>query len=125
LYALRPFGARVPQNRSRATPFVRFCSTTFFCARKNASHFSLSGTKKRRIQPERYTFYQSVELVVNWFLNNLNNEYFKDKVVYLNADNTRSAFWIYFKNNFKKLGLKELIATHYDGSGLSCTPKPI
>ena len=26
-------------------------STTFFCARKNASHFSLSGAKKRRIQP--------------------------------------------------------------------------
>jgi hypothetical protein len=33
---------------------VRFFSATFFCARKNASHFSLSGTKKRRIQPERY-----------------------------------------------------------------------
>ena len=31
------------------TPFVGFCSATFFCARKNASHFSLSGTKKRRI----------------------------------------------------------------------------
>ena len=28
-------------------------STTFFCARKNATHFSLSGAKKRRIQPER------------------------------------------------------------------------
>ena len=34
---------------SAGTPFVGFCSTTFFCARKNASHFSLSGTKKRRI----------------------------------------------------------------------------
>jgi hypothetical protein len=30
-------------------------STTFFCARKNALHFSLSGAKKRRIQPKRYT----------------------------------------------------------------------
>jgi hypothetical protein len=29
-------------------------STTFFCARKNASHFFLSGAKKCRIQPERY-----------------------------------------------------------------------
>jgi len=48
-----PFG-RVPQNTSRAAPFVVFCYTTFFCARKNATHFSLSGTKKRRIQPERY-----------------------------------------------------------------------
>jgi hypothetical protein len=35
-------------------PFARFYSSTFFYARKNASHFSLSGVKKRRIQPERY-----------------------------------------------------------------------
>jgi hypothetical protein len=33
---------------------VVFCSATFFCARKNASHFSLSGAKKRRLQLERY-----------------------------------------------------------------------
>jgi len=33
---------------------VVFCSATFFCARKNASHFSLSGAKKRQLQPERY-----------------------------------------------------------------------
>jgi hypothetical protein len=37
-----------------------FFSATFFCARKNASHFSLSGAKKRRIQPERYVpFFQN------------------------------------------------------------------
>jgi len=34
---------------------VWFYSATFFCARKNASHFSLSGAKKRQLQPERYT----------------------------------------------------------------------
>jgi hypothetical protein len=28
--------------------FVGFAPATFFCARKNASHFSLSGAKKRR-----------------------------------------------------------------------------
>jgi len=33
---------------------VLFCSATFFCARKNASHFSLSGAKKRQLPPERY-----------------------------------------------------------------------
>jgi hypothetical protein len=33
---------------------VPFCSATFFCARKNAPHFSLSGAKKRRLPPERY-----------------------------------------------------------------------
>ena len=46
------FGLRkTPVGRalSAGTPFVGFCSATFFCARKNATHFSLSGTKKRRI----------------------------------------------------------------------------
>jgi hypothetical protein len=38
-------------------PFVVFCSATFFCARKNASHFFLSGAKKRQLQPERYAPY--------------------------------------------------------------------
>jgi hypothetical protein len=46
------------------TPFVLFCSATFFCARKNATHFSLSGAKKRHIPPERYT-----TLVLNGFEN--------------------------------------------------------
>jgi hypothetical protein len=46
--------ARATKNTSRALPFVVFFSATFFCARKNASHFSSSGTKKRRQQPERY-----------------------------------------------------------------------
>jgi hypothetical protein len=55
LYALR----RLRRLGLRKTPvgasaFVVFCSATFFCARKNAAHFSLSGAKKRHIQPERY-----------------------------------------------------------------------
>jgi hypothetical protein len=49
-----PSAARATKNRSRATPFVRFFSATFFCARKNAPHFSSSGAKKRQLQPERY-----------------------------------------------------------------------
>jgi hypothetical protein len=50
----RLMAARATKNRSRAAPFVRFFSATFFCARKNATHFSLSGAKKRHIQPKRY-----------------------------------------------------------------------
>jgi hypothetical protein len=46
---------RATKNRSRAAPFVRFFSATFFCTHKNVLHFSLSGAKKRRKQPERYT----------------------------------------------------------------------
>jgi hypothetical protein len=34
-------------------PSARFFSAKVFCARKNASHFSLSGTKNLLLQPER------------------------------------------------------------------------
>jgi hypothetical protein len=52
LRRLRRLGLR--KTAVGLTPFVRFFSATFFCARKNALHFSLSGAKKRHIQPERY-----------------------------------------------------------------------
>ena len=68
---------------------------------------------------ECYTFYQSVEFVVDWFLKNVDKNYFKNKVVYCNCDDVKSAFWIYFYNNFHKLGLKKLIASSFDGTGLS------
>lgn len=41
---------------------------------------------------------------------------FVGKVVYLNCDSRKSAFWEYFTTNFTTLGLKHLIATHYDQS---------
>ncbi len=42
-------------------------------------------------------------------------EHFKDKVVFLNCDDPEeSSFWEYFALNFKVLGLKKLIATHFD-----------
>ena len=37
----------------------------------------------------------------------------------MNCDDAgQSAFWIYFYNNFTKLGLKQIIATRFDGSKL-------
>lgn len=43
------------------------------------------------------------------------SEHFKDKVVLCNCDDpTWSAFWKYFHINFKILGLKKLIGTHYE-----------
>ena len=42
-------------------------------------------------------------------------DHFKDKVIFCNCDDpTSSAFWKYFHLNFEHLGLKKLIATHYD-----------
>jgi hypothetical protein len=56
LRRLRRLGLR--KTAVGLAPFVRFFSATFFCARKNASHFSLSGAKKHHIQPERYMQYR-------------------------------------------------------------------
>jgi len=42
-------------------------------------------------------------------------DHFKGKVVFCNCDDpTTSNFWRYFELNFEYLGLKKLIATHYD-----------
>lgn len=42
-------------------------------------------------------------------------EHFKDKIVFCNCDDPEySNFWEYFRLNFKHLGLKKLIATHYE-----------
>ena len=68
---------------------------------------------------ECHTFVQSVEFVVNWFLKHVDKNYFKNKVVYCNCDDTKSAFWIYFYNHFHELGLKKLIASSFDKTGLS------
>ena len=41
--------------------------------------------------------------------------HFKNKIVLCNCDDPAwSAFWKYFHLNFKELGLKKLISTHYD-----------
>ena len=41
--------------------------------------------------------------------------HFKNKIILCNCDDpTWSAFWKYFHLNFKELGLKKLISTHYD-----------
>lgn len=43
------------------------------------------------------------------------SEHFKDKIVLCNCDDpTWSAFWKYFHINFKILGLKKLIGTHFE-----------
>jgi len=57
LRRLRRLGLRkttVGRALGAGTPFVGFFSATFSCARENASHFLLSGAKKRRLPPERY-----------------------------------------------------------------------
>ena len=62
---------------------------------------------------EFYTRYEDVEKELN-----KHKAEFKDKVVYCPCDNWKySAFVKYFKDNFKSLGLKKLIASNYSESG--------
>ena len=58
---------------------------------------------------EFYTFYKDVELEMEHY-----KKYFVDKIVYCNCDDINSNFWKYFYNNYHKLQLKKLIASHYD-----------
>ena len=65
---------------------------------------------------ECYTLYRDVKTTVEHF----GHAYWKDKTVYMNCDDAgKSAFYIYFYNNFERLGLKKMIATRYDGSDLN------
>ena len=58
---------------------------------------------------EFYTLYEDIENELQHYKSK-----FKDKVVYCNCDDYRkSNFFKYFKDNFNRLGLKLLIATHY------------
>ena len=41
-------------------------------------------------------------------------EHFKNKIIYLNCDDSNSDFFKYFSLNFEFFELKKLIATHYD-----------
>ena len=90
-------------------------------AQNQGQYVDKNRTKQLKVigSDECYTFVQSVEFVAEWFLKNVDKDYFKNKVVYCNCDDTKSAFWIYFYNNFHKLGLKKLIASSFDKSGLS------
>lgn len=58
---------------------------------------------------EFYTMYEDIEKELTHY-----KDYFKDKVVYCNCDDYRySNFVKYFVYNFKSLGLKKLVSTHY------------
>ena len=64
----------------------------------------------RNKQDEFYTEIGMIESELKYY-----RQHFKDKVVYCNCDDPRSShFWRYFAVNFEFLGLKKLIATHYD-----------
>lgn len=70
---------------------------------------NLENAKKAK-KDEFYTQYQTIEDELKHYSPSL----FKDKIVLCNCDDPYvSQFFLYFANNFKRLGLKELISTCY------------
>jgi hypothetical protein len=68
---------------------------------------------------EFYTQYVDVQKEVEAYLE-FDPDTFRGKVVYCNCDDPfESNFFKYFAANFKKLGLKKLITTSYDGSPIA------
>lgn len=61
---------------------------------------------------EFYTSFEDVNAEMNYYRNQ-----FQGKSVYLNCDSKKSNFWLYFRIRFDFLGLRELVATHYDEHG--------
>ncbi len=59
---------------------------------------------------EFYTQLQDIERELGHY-----KEHFKDKIVFCNCDDPEeSHFWNYFALNFKFLGLKKLVSTHFE-----------
>lgn len=65
---------------------------------------------KKNKNDEFYTQLTDIEKEVVHYKN-----HFKDKIIFCNCDDPEwSNFWKYFSLNFEFLGLKKLIATHFD-----------
>jgi hypothetical protein len=76
---------------------------------QNGKNKQLHKAKKDK-QDEFYTQLSDIEKELKHYKN-----HFKDKVVFCNCDDPQeSNFVVYFCLNFKQLGLKKLISTHYD-----------
>ena len=80
-----------------------------------AKNANLSNAKKAK-NDEFYTRLEDIEKELNEY----DPAVFKNKTIFCNCDDpTSSNFWIFFHMNFNRLGLKKLIATHYNMDGRS------
>ena len=82
--------------------------------KSGATNTNLCNAKKAK-NDEFYTRYEDIEAEVMKY-----RKQFRDKVVYLPCDDPaekKSEFWSFFVANFESLGLKKLIATHYEENG--------
>lgn len=80
-----------------------------------AKNTNLNNAKKAK-NDEFYTRLEDIEKELNEY----DPAVFKDKTIFCNCDDpTSSNFWIFFHTNFNRLGLKKIIATHYNMDGSS------
>ena len=69
----------------------------------------------KKTNDEVYTRLQNIEKELNKY----DPAVFKDKVIFCNVDDRSCNCWRFFHMNFHRLGLKKLIATHYNMDGSS------
>ena len=69
----------------------------------------------KKTNDEVYTRLQNIEKELNKY----DPAVFKDKVIFCNYDDPSSNLWKFLHMNFHRLGLKKLIATHYNMDGSS------
>lgn len=75
---------------------------------------------KKEKKDEFYTQVKDIEDELRHY-----KKQFKNKVVFCNCDDPRESNFVkYFSLNFEYLGLKKLIATHYNGADLYTKEKP-
>jgi len=78
--------ARLRNTPIGASPLCGFCSATFFCARKNASHFSLSGAKKRQLPGTLNDIFSRIIYGIKVMYD---TNYFRNNVLFLYVSNER------------------------------------
>ena len=64
---------------------------------------------KRNVNDEFMTLFEDVEAEMSFYADE-----FEDKCIYMPCDTEQSAFYRYFLENFKKLKIRKLIASHYE-----------
>jgi hypothetical protein len=105
-----------PEAEQQAVKIVK--KTTPSLKARGLSPKDVMEKAKKAENDEFYTRYEDIEKELSMY----DKSIWKDSVAYCNCDDAvdgdekkTSAFVQYFLNNFKKLGLRKLICTHYSG----------
>lgn len=108
-HRISKFGESRFVNGSKTPCGVVFCCHDTVAERCHMAQKNLHAAKQQKLD-EFYTQINDIERECNQY-----RDQFRGKVVFLNCDDpAESHFFIYFAKNFTRLGLKKLIATHFE-----------